>query len=120
MAYDAMWELRLNGTIEYHSEGEVRKIRVVSGFDSRTDEQKAAEYQFRKMRSAIKYHEVPEKTWHTDWKNQKTWYLPNGKWSKKGVHREVELKNMENGIPKGNDELVETLAEHQISLEHHD
>ena len=43
IAYDAMWELRLNGTIEYHSEGDVCKIRVVSGFDSRTDEQKAAE-----------------------------------------------------------------------------
>ena len=39
---------------------------------------------------------------------------------KTGVHREVEFKNMENGVPKGYDGLVETLAEHQISLEHHD
>ena len=83
MALEAMWELRSNGTIEYHGEGEVRNIRVVSGYSNRTENQKTAEFQFRKMRSSIKYHEVPEKTWHTDWKNQQTWYLPEGKWSER-------------------------------------
>ena len=121
LATDALWALRSNGTIEYHGpEGEICKVRVVFGYDNRSLEQKTAEFQLRKMRSSIKYHQVPEKTWHTDWKNQKTWFLPEGNWAKTGMHCEVKSKVMEDGILKGYDCEVESMVEHQIPLEYHD
>ena len=80
LANESMRDMRQNGTIEYHGGGEVRKIRVNSGYDNRSLEQKTAEFQLRKMRSSIMYHEVPGETWHTEWKQQKLWYLPEGKW----------------------------------------
>ena len=84
MATDALWALRSDGTISYHGpEGEICKVRVVSGYGSRSLEPKTAEFQLRKMRSSITYHQVPERTWHTDWKNPKTWFLPEGNWAKR-------------------------------------
>ena len=75
---------RSDGTISYHGpEGEICKVRVVSGYGSRSLEPKTAEFQLRKMRSSITYHQVPEMTWHTDWKNPKTWFLPEGNWAKR-------------------------------------
>ena len=83
LAKTKMQDLRNNGTIEYEAAGETRKIRINSGFDNRTPEQKAAEYQMRKMRSAILHHEVPRETWFTEWKHVKLWVMPEGRWEHK-------------------------------------
>ena len=72
LATEALWSSRSNGTINYHGpEGAVCKVRVVSGYDGRTFEQKTIEFQLRKLRSSVKYHQVPEKTWRTDLNNKK-------------------------------------------------
>ena len=80
LAKESLRDMRQNGTIEYHGGGEVRKVRVNSGYDNRSLEQKTAEFQMRKLRSSIMYHEVPSQTWHTEWKQQKLWQMPDGKW----------------------------------------
>ena len=83
-AQEALWTLRGNGRIYYdNSEDEECRIRINSGYDSRTLEEHTAEFQLRKLRSAIKYHEVRDETYRTDWRQCKTWFLPDGKLSKR-------------------------------------
>ena len=69
-------QLHYNGTIEFGVGDEKRTIRVNSGFDNRNPEQKAAEFQMRKLRSAILRHGVPRETFFTEWKNLKLWVIP--------------------------------------------
>ena len=83
LAKEILRDLRNNGAIEFEGAGETRKIRINSGYDSRTAEQKAAEYQMRKLRSAILHHEVPRETWYSEWKQQKLRIMPEGKWEHK-------------------------------------
>ena len=79
LATEALWSLRWNGTINYHGpEGEVCKVRSVSGYDGRTLEEQTAEFQLRKLRCSIKYHEVPG-SYRTDWRQCKTWFLSERK-----------------------------------------
>ena len=46
-------QLHSDGNILFGAGDDQRKIRVQSGFDNRNPEQKAAEFQMRKLRSAI-------------------------------------------------------------------
>ena len=72
-------QLHFNGTIEFGVGDDKRKIRVNSGFDNRNPEQKAAEFQMRKLRSAILRHGVPRETFFTEWKYSKLWIMPDGR-----------------------------------------
>ena len=62
LAKEVLRDMRNNGTIEFGGSGEVREIRVNSGYDNRSTEQKTAEFQMRKLRSTILYHKVPTET----------------------------------------------------------
>ena len=71
-------QLHSDGAIEFGAGDDKRKIRVNSGFDNRNPEQKAAEFQMRKLRSAIHQHGVPKETFFTEWKYLKLWVMPQG------------------------------------------
>ena len=98
-AQEALWTLRGNGRIYYdYPESEECRIRLKSGYTSRTLEEQTAEFELRKLRCSMKYHEVPDETYRTDWRQCKTWFLPEGKCSKKDMRCQVEQRGMETGV----------------------
>ena len=58
-------QLHSDGDILFGAGEDQRKIRVNSGFDNRNPEQKAADFQMRKLRSAIHQAGVPKETFFT-------------------------------------------------------
>ena len=58
-------QLHSDGDILFGAGEDQRKIRVNSGFDNRNPEPKAADFQMRKLRSAIHQAGVPKETFFT-------------------------------------------------------
>ena len=94
LAKEALRDMRNNGTIEFHGAGEVRKVRVNSGYDNRSTEQKTAEFQMRKLRSSILYHAVPIETWHTEWELQTTMANAGRQVGRQDRNRALESQNV--------------------------
>ena len=70
--------LRAKGDILFGPPGLEKKIRVISGYDDRSDEHKMADFMMRKMRLALYGRQVPDTLWFTEWKTWKMFFLPDG------------------------------------------
>ena len=70
--------LRGKGDILFGPVNNQKKIRVISGFDDRSEEHKAADFQMRKLRAALYEVGVPDTVFFTEWKNWKMFYTPDG------------------------------------------
>ena len=76
--------LRNGGPISFTDrDGVAYKIRVVRGFDDRTDEATTIDYQLRKLRSAIMFHGIETDNIETAWATGKIYLLPEGTWGKR-------------------------------------
>ena len=70
--------LRAKGDILFGPPGLEKKIRVISGYDDRSDEHKMADFMMRKMRLALYGRKVPDALWFSEWKTWKMFFLPDG------------------------------------------
>ena len=70
--------LRGKGDILFGPPGQQKKIRVISGFDDRSDEHKMADFMMRKMRLALHNHQIPEASFFTEWSTWKMYFLQDG------------------------------------------